>query len=309
MALPMRDQREQERWAEDCALVADVTRTLARSSGADNARRVVCEGATEIADAPIAMLLEATPGGLVLVVTEVVGTDVRGSEVWIGDPVSGAARAIRKGHEIVTRTNRAAGAERDLLRRAGARTAAWHPIGRALVHPAVLAVAWRDRIAMVPPRASAMLELLAAQAEFAIGRAADVDRLQRMVRTDELTGLPNRRALDEQLAARAGPRAAASGTPLSVAMLDLDRFKAFNDRHGHLAGDRCLKRPPRVAPGAAADDTLARYGGEEFAVDPPGLRPGRRAPRSSSACGRRRRAASPARRASSSGSSTSTPRS
>lgn len=266
----MRSQREEERWAEDCALVADVTRALARSSGAENARRVVCEGVSQIADAPVAMLLEATPGGLVLVVTEAVGADVRGTEVWIGDPVSGAARAIRKGHEVVTRTGRAAGAERELLRRAAARTAAWHPIGRALVHPAVLAVAWRDRIAVVPPRVSTMLELLAAQAEFAIGRAADVDRLQRMVRTDELTGLPNRRALEEQLP-RELARARREGSALSVAMLDLDRFKAFNDRHGHLAGDRFLKRAAAAWRQVLRPyDVLARYGGEEFVAILPG---------------------------------------
>ena len=270
MALPVGDQREVERWAEDAALVADVTRALARSRGSRTARRVVCEGAARLADAPVAMLLEATPGGLVLVVSEVLGADVLGAEVWIGDPVSGAARAIRKGHEVVTRTTRAAGAERDLLRRAGVRTAAWHPVGRALVHSAVLAVAWRDRIGMVPPRVSSMLDLLAAEAEFAIGRAADVDRLQRMVRTDELTGLPNRRALEEQLP-RELARARREGSPLSIAMVDLDHFKDFNDRHGHLAGDRHLKRATAAWRQVLRPyDVLARFGGEEFVAIMPG---------------------------------------
>ena len=123
---------------------------------------------------------------------------------------------------------------------------------------------------MVPPRVSSMLELLAAEAEFAIGRAADVDRLQRMVRTDELTGLPNLRALEEQLP-RELARARREGAPLSVAMLDLDRFKAFNDRHGHLAGDRHLKRVAAAWRQVLRPyDILARFGGEEFTIILPG---------------------------------------
>jgi diguanylate cyclase (GGDEF)-like protein len=84
--------------------------------------------------------------------------------------------------------------------------------------------------------------------------------------TDDLTGLPNRRAWTIELARRI-ERARRDGTVLSVAMLDLDRFKLFNDNHGHPAGDRLL-----TAAGTAWQqrlrelDYLARYGGEEFLV-------------------------------------------
>jgi diguanylate cyclase (GGDEF)-like protein len=88
----------------------------------------------------------------------------------------------------------------------------------------------------------------------------------RLARTDPLTGVLNRRVWDQELPRELG-RAARTGQPLCVGLIDLDRFKAYNDRHGHQAGDRLLK-----AAGAAwwanlrNTDLLVRYGGEEFAV-------------------------------------------
>ncbi|MFC3126453.1 diguanylate cyclase [Pseudoroseomonas globiformis] len=85
--------------------------------------------------------------------------------------------------------------------------------------------------------------------------------------TDGLTGLLNRRRFDEVLR-REWDRAAREGTALSLLMLDIDRFKLFNDRYGHPAGDGCLRRVA-VAVAAAVrrpGDMVARYGGEELAV-------------------------------------------
>jgi diguanylate cyclase (GGDEF)-like protein len=94
----------------------------------------------------------------------------------------------------------------------------------------------------------------------------EVRVLETLARTDELTGLPNRRAWDEQLArelARAKRRAA----PVCVAMLDLDRFKAFNDTYGHQLGDLLLVETA-AAWGAELRNTdiLCRWGGDEFAA-------------------------------------------
>lgn len=84
--------------------------------------------------------------------------------------------------------------------------------------------------------------------------------------TDALTGIPNRRYLDRILAARIAA-AATRGDPLSVALLDVDRFKSFNDRHGHEIGDLVLRLVARTVGGALRDgDTIARFGGEEFVV-------------------------------------------
>jgi diguanylate cyclase (GGDEF)-like protein len=88
----------------------------------------------------------------------------------------------------------------------------------------------------------------------------------RLARTDSLTGVPNRRAWDEELP-RELARAARSRQPVCVALLDLDHFKEYNDRHGHQAGDRFLKEAAASwQPAVRKTDLVARYGGEEFAI-------------------------------------------
>jgi len=92
------------------------------------------------------------------------------------------------------------------------------------------------------------------------------ERLQRAARTDALTGLPNRRAWDEELE-REILHAARTETPLCVALLDLDYFKQFNDMNGHPAGDSHLKEVASIwRSRIRSADLIARYGGEEFAV-------------------------------------------
>lgn len=102
------------------------------------------------------------------------------------------------------------------------------------------------------------------------------DLLEVLARTDPLTGLPNRRSFDFELGCAALQAPADSvGGQLSVAMLDLDRFKSYNDAHGHTSGDDLLRQAAHAwttelhkrAPLA----TIARYGGEEFAVVLPGM--------------------------------------
>jgi diguanylate cyclase (GGDEF)-like protein len=91
--------------------------------------------------------------------------------------------------------------------------------------------------------------------------------LVELARVDALTGLGNRRCFDETLAAEL-LHCARERMPLSLIMIDVDRFKVYNDTYGHQAGDVCLQRLSRVI-GAAARrplDLAARYGGEELAV-------------------------------------------
>ncbi|WP_053131422.1 sensor domain-containing diguanylate cyclase [Pseudomonas sp. MIACH] len=91
--------------------------------------------------------------------------------------------------------------------------------------------------------------------------------LSELAATDALTGLPNRRILDERLRLE-WDRAQRSVEPLTVLMIDVDHFKAFNDRHGHHGGDAALRTVAQVI-GAnirRPADLAARYGGEEFAV-------------------------------------------
>jgi diguanylate cyclase (GGDEF)-like protein len=97
--------------------------------------------------------------------------------------------------------------------------------------------------------------------------------LARVARTDALTGLPNRRSWDFELE-RAVAYADSTGSPLAVAVVDLDGFKGFNDKHGHQAGDQLLESVARiwrdVLPAVAY---LARYGGDEFTLLLPGFEP------------------------------------
>jgi diguanylate cyclase (GGDEF)-like protein len=89
--------------------------------------------------------------------------------------------------------------------------------------------------------------------------------LLRLSTTDALTGIANRRSFDDFLA-REWRRCNRMKKPLSLAMLDIDYFKLFNDKYGHQAGDDCLKQVAAQIARAAprASDLAARYGGEEF---------------------------------------------
>ncbi len=90
--------------------------------------------------------------------------------------------------------------------------------------------------------------------------------LEQLATRDGLTGLANRRCFDDTLHAE-WARALRQQQPLSLLMVDVDNFKAYNDANGHLGGDECLKRIARaVSSEMRANDLTARYGGEEFAV-------------------------------------------
>lgn len=91
--------------------------------------------------------------------------------------------------------------------------------------------------------------------------------LAELASTDGLTGLANRRRLD-QLLRQEWSRGSRSGQPLSLLMIDVDHFKAFNDRHGHHGGDEALRQVAQTIAGTIRrpGDLAARYGGEEFSV-------------------------------------------
>lgn len=100
------------------------------------------------------------------------------------------------------------------------------------------------------------LELLAAKQE-----------IEDLAQTDSLTGVPNRRGLDIAME-REIAASRRQGAPLSLAMVDVDFFKAYNDLYGHLAGDTCLAAVARVISAGLLRprDFVARYGGEEFVI-------------------------------------------
>lgn len=89
--------------------------------------------------------------------------------------------------------------------------------------------------------------------------------LKELLSTDSLTGIGNRRRFDDAID-REWRRCSRSGRPLSLVMIDVDHFKAYNDHHGHQQGDECLRRVAQLLVDCVGrpGDLVARYGGEEF---------------------------------------------
>lgn len=100
---------------------------------------------------------------------------------------------------------------------------------------------------------------------WALGRQADA--AWDLARRDPLTGLLNRRAFDEMLALEFA-RSRRSGGPVALLLLDLDDLKLINDRYGHDAGDRALRRLAEILAGSvrSTDSIGARIGGDEFVI-------------------------------------------
>lgn len=112
---------------------------------------------------------------------------------------------------------------------------------------------------------------VAARATLAVQRQrAERSDLLALANTDELTGLPNRRYLSARLP-DAVQASRAQLSPLSILLLDIDRFKAINDAYGHSAGDRVLVEFAKVLRASSrATDVIGRWGGEEFLYILPG---------------------------------------
>jgi len=122
---------------------------------------------------------------------------------------------------------------------------------------------------LVYARAADVTELKQFEAE----REELLGKVRDMATHDSLTGLPNRRALEEQLP-REMARARRARSPLCLALLDIDHYKRYNDTHGHLAGDEVLRQCAGEWDAALrGEDTIVRVGGEEFLVLLPDTEP------------------------------------
>lgn len=111
-----------------------------------------------------------------------------------------------------------------------------------------------------------ILQTIADFAALAIERAYYLRSVTRLALTDALTGLANRRAFDQVLQ-REIERTKRMGSPFSLVLLDIDQFKAINDRHGHAAGDEALRAVGRILTASCRkSDCAARIGGDEFSI-------------------------------------------
>jgi diguanylate cyclase (GGDEF)-like protein len=126
---------------------------------------------------------------------------------------------------------------------------------------------YQQRILYAALGSFALLVLVAlAFARPILNTLGDFRRVASQAATDSLTGLANRRSLDDELALE-WRRAERVGDPLALVLIDLDNFKSVNDERGHQAGDAVLRRVAAILDsGARNADLAARYGGEEFAL-------------------------------------------
>ncbi|WP_111767923.1 diguanylate cyclase domain-containing protein [Nakamurella deserti] len=249
--------------------VAEVMQMI--QTGGD-ARQTIVESGRDLAHAAGAGLLEPAADGSALVMSASTRPDLVGTEIALAG-ASASAQAFLSGLPV--------------LREAEHRQDTLTPTLQRLLRPgslcalpvrsgdrvtAVLTVNWDDRVDGLGDRRIRAIALLADQAGVALRQVALLGELEQLALTDTLTGLPNRRSWDQTLDALLHGMAA-DGRPLSVALVDLDHFKRYNDTFGHAAGDAFLRVFAAHADGVLRSaDTVARWGGEEFAVALPDCR-------------------------------------
>jgi diguanylate cyclase (GGDEF)-like protein len=248
--------------AANAADVARVSAAILTVPVAPDARGEICAAARDVSGAAFALLFEPDDDGK-LRSTAMAGLPHRPLVLDRATERSATCLAFNSGEAVFARSaGRDPSVHPEMWRDHGEPASMlFEPVLHAGASVGVLVVGWSRRPNARSGRA--LIRLLAAETATAMSHADLLEQLNRMAATDSLTGLPNRRAWNRVFETESRR----SEGRLCVAMLDLDRFKAFNDRHGHLAGDRYLKQvaaawQAQLRPG----DVLARIGGEEFAV-------------------------------------------
>jgi diguanylate cyclase (GGDEF)-like protein/PAS domain S-box-containing protein len=252
--------------ADDLGRLLRLASELGRNGTTDD-RTAICRAARELAGADVALFFEPDGTRGLLIGTGRSGDGPDGPDIELNGRTSITATVFASGRaEFVPDLTSDPRVDQVVTARLGTRSALFQPIvsdGRPL---GVLVVYWNSARSTLPDRIASVVALFAAQAAAALDRADLLARLEGLARTDALTGAANRRALEETLV-RELSRAERRDQPLAVIMLDLDRFKDFNDRFGHQAGDSLLQAVVRAwRAELRPSDTLARYGGEEFLI-------------------------------------------
>ena len=259
----VRRQREQAaHHARTLQIIVAATQRILQAPTADVIRSDLLSAAVEVAHADGAVLWGLAPEGTALLVAASTSDEVRLRALPVDSASSGAARAYLSGEAEFSCPSQADAAALPFE----AKRVLWQPVRRNDATIALLALCWRGPVPEPEQSVRAAIVLLAAQTSIAIERADLLARMRDIAHTDELTGLPNRRAWRERLP-REMARAKHEKWPLCVAMLDVDGLKRVNDSLGHHAGDQLLKQNAAAwSSGLRPVDMLARYGGDEFAA-------------------------------------------
>jgi diguanylate cyclase (GGDEF)-like protein len=239
--------------------VHEVVRGLFSSS---QARVDVCEAARRIGQASIAILYEPVRGSSAMRATAMAGLEAPQVEISMLER-NAVSEAFLSGQAVLISADVEAHVGSVQLWEAGGRPASllYEPLLRGSDPVGVLVVGWPGEIRADGARGT-VVALLAHEAAAVIDRADTLSQLADMASTDPLTGLPNRRAWDVHVS-----RALSAGERFTIAMLDFDHFKEFNDAYGHPAGDRLLKETAAMwREQLRSGDLLARLGGEEFGL-------------------------------------------
>ena len=259
---------QSRRRAADVAALGAITRAL--TAGSDP-RPELCAAAALVTGSKFAVLFEPGVEGPLVATAGTQGLDLGPMSIDLTAEVSASAQVWRSGNRLYIADAVAdPRASTRLAQHTGAVSVLFEPVTRDGRLTAVLVVGFAPARPRVSDAALEMVELVAAEVAAALDRANLLALLARQARTDPLTGAANRRSWDEALDVELS-RAARTGEPLTVALLDMDHFKAYNDTHGHNAGDSLLRDLVTALRAELRPvDVIARWGGEEFALALPG---------------------------------------
>jgi len=254
--------------ARDLATIATYGRDFEQLA---DPREAIITAMRAVGEADFAVLLESAGDGLVS--TAAAGIPLP-TDILIShdDPRSGTVRAYTTGTTLLAPEAAAHLVSPSFVAQTGVRSAIFEPACKGDRVVGVL-LGYRHRLRTVPERTRDAVAALAPGVAAAIERSGELAALRAQAETDPLTGAANRRAFSTFLE-RALAHAARTGTTVSVALVDLDHFKHYNDEHGHQAGDALLIGAVTAwSEQLRGGDLLARYGGEEFAAVLPDASP------------------------------------